>query len=131
MSYNFGLAQDLNTLTYNKITGNLLFDKLEFYFDYLEENRPTTGGESYLGNKLTYNVSRRNMFQFESRKNFNTDSTEFYNASYQYSNDCLSASLEFQRDFYSDRDVTSEDSIRFTLRIKPFTSLSAPAYKGF
>ena len=27
LSYNFGLAQDLNTLTYNKITGNLLFDK--------------------------------------------------------------------------------------------------------
>ena len=67
----------------------------------------------------------------ESRKNFNTDSTEFYNASYQYSNDCLSASLEFQRDFYSDRDITAEDSLRFTLRIKPFTSLSAPAYKGF
>ena len=131
LSYNFGLAQDLNTLTYNQITGNLLFDKLEFYFDYLEENSPVPGGESYLSNKLTYNVSRRNMFEFESRKNFNTDSTEFYNASYQYSNDCLSASLEFQRDFYSDRDVTSQDSLRFTLRVKPFTSLSAPAYKGF
>ena len=35
------------------------------------------------------------------------------------------------RDFYSDRDITAEDSLRFTLRIKPFTSLSAPAYKGF
>ena len=45
---------------------------------------------------------------YKIRKNFVTDSTEFYNLSYQYLTDCLTAAIEFNRSYYLDKDVEEE-----------------------
>lgn len=39
---------------------------------------------------------------------------------YQYKNDCLSASIEYNKDYYSDRDIKPEQSVFFKLTIIPF-----------
>ena len=48
-----------------------------------------------------------------SRKNKATDITEYYNFIYQYKNDCLAASIEYNKDYYDDRDIKPEESIFF------------------
>ena len=33
-----------------------------------------------------------------------TDFTEFYNLIYKYKNDCLTASIQYNKDYYSDKE---------------------------
>ena len=42
------------------------------------------------------------MFSVENKRNLVTDSSEFYNLSYEYFNDCLRAGVVYRREFYTD-----------------------------
>ena len=55
--------------------------------------------------------------------------TEYYKFWYQYKNDCLAASIEYNKDFYSDRDITPGENILFKLSIIPFAQTSSPNLK--
>ena len=59
----------------------------------------------------------------------NTDLIEFYNLVYQYKNDCLAASVEYKKEYYSDREIKPEESVFFKLSIIPFGSTSSPNLK--
>ena len=41
-------------------------------------------------------------FLLKQRGNLITNSAEFYNLSYEYTNDCLRAGLVYRREFYND-----------------------------
>ena len=41
---------------------------------------------------------------------------------YQYKNDCLAASVEYNKDYYDDNDIKPEESIFFKLTIIPFVN---------
>ena len=45
---------------------------------------------------------------------------------YQYKNDCLVASIEYNKDYYNDRDIKPEESVFFKLTIIPFDEISTP-----
>ena len=45
---------------------------------------------------------------------------------YQYKNDCLAASIEYNKDYYDDNDVKPEESIFFKLTIIPFGETIIP-----
>ena len=51
------------------------------------------------------------VFHFLQEKISRTDLTEYYNFMYQYKNDCLAASIEYNKDYYSDRDLKPDESI--------------------
>ena len=67
---------------------------------------------------------------FSTRKDKTTDLTEFYKLVYQYKNDCLAASIEYNKDYYNDRDLKPEESIFLKLRIIPFGQSSSPNLKN-
>ena len=46
--------------------------------------------------------------------------SRYYNLIYQYKNDCLAASIEYKKDYYSDRDIKPEENIFIKLTIIPF-----------
>ena len=48
---------------------------------------------------------------------------------YQYKNDCLAASIEYNKDFYSDRELQPDESILFKLTITPFAEVTSPNIK--
>ena len=48
--------------------------------------------------------------------------TEYYNLIYEYKNDCLIASLEYDKDYYTDADLKPEETLMFKITIVPFTS---------
>ena len=64
------------------------------------------------------------LFQQEKIKEKNL--TEYYNFMYQYKNDCLAASIEYNKDYYSDRELKPEESILFKLTIMPFGEAVSP-----
>ena len=72
-------------------------------------------------------VDKSNSVTFSTRKNKNKDLTEYYNFMYQYKIDCLSASITYNKDFYSDQDLKPEKNIIFKLSLIPFTSVKSPS----
>ena len=66
---------------------------------------------------------------FSTRENLKTNLTEYYNLIYQYKNDCLAASVEYQKDYYNDRDIKPNESVFFKLSIIPFGTTSTPNLK--
>ena len=93
-------------------------------FDYINEN-DTAEKNSYLLSKFTYNLNSNNNISFSSRENKETDLTEYYNFMYQYKNDCLAASVEYNKNYYNDRDIKPEESIFFKLTIMPFGEIAS------
>ena len=63
---------------------------------------------------------------FKTKRNLITNSSEFYNLSYEYINDCLRAGLVYRREFYNDSELEPEDSLMFKLTLVPFGSLDGP-----
>jgi len=130
INYKFALDNNFDNLNYNQIATNFNFSKVNFNLDYLEEQNHV-GNENYINSGLTIDFDEFNSLNFKTRKNFQTNSTEFYNLSYQYINDCLTAGIEFKRDFYSDRDIEPTDTLRFTITIIPLSRVDSPSFSNF
>jgi len=127
IDYKFSVDHNLDDLNYNEVSTNLIFGKVDFNLSYLEE-RNHVGNEHYVNSGISLNFNDSNKLSFETKKNFKTDSTELYDISYQYVNDCLTAGLVFRREFYedSDSDIEPSDSLMFVIKFKPFTGISTP-----
>ena len=127
-SSNHGVLDDhnFNDVNYHEISSDFTFGKIDFNLDYLEE-RNHVGNENYINTGITLNLSNSTSFRFKTKKNFRTESTEFYNFSYQYQNDCLAAGLTFNRTFYDDRDIESGDTLMFKISLIPFGGVNSPS----
>ena len=126
IDYKFSLDHNLSSLNYNEISTELNFGKIDFNLDYLEESNHV-GNENYVKTGITLNINDSNSFNFNTKKNFKTESTEYYNFNYQYLNDCLTAGIEFNRNFYSDRDLEPSDTLMFKISLVPFGGITTPS----
>ena len=115
----FSLDNNFNDINYNDLDANLVLGNTRFNMKYLEENNHI-GNSGYIKSDIKISFSDANELAFDIKKNLETDSTEFYNLAYNYINDCLKAGLVFRREFYSDRDIESTDSIMFKISLLPF-----------
>ena len=127
IDYKFSLDHNLNDLNYNEISTSLNFSKVGFNLSYLEEQNHI-GNENYVNTGISLNFNDNNKLSFETKKNFKTESTEFYDISYQYNIDCLTAGLVFRREFYEDSDIEAKDTLMFTIKFIPLGGIKAPAY---
>jgi LPS-assembly protein len=73
-------------------------------------------------------MDKNNSLSFSTRKNKTKDLTEYYNFMYQYKNDCLAASIEYNKNFYNDRDVQQNENLVFKLTIIPIGETSSPNF---
>tara|TARA_B110000027_G_scaffold36852_1_gene40769 strand:+ start:3269 stop:5638 length:2370 start_codon:yes stop_codon:yes gene_type:complete len=128
IKYNFSLDSNLNDKNYELFTSEFKLNNFITSFDYLNENN-TSNKESYIANKTQYYINDSKNLTFETRKNKKTKLTEFYNLIYEYSNDCLKAAIEYNRDYYTDRDLKPDESLFFKLTIIPFGTTSSPNLK--
>ena len=123
--YNNSLKNNVNEISYEKFTTKISLNNLITTFDYLNENN-TSDQNSYLNNTSQYIINDSNNLSFSTRVNKKTDLTEYYNLMYQYKNDCLAASIEYNKDYYEDSDIKPEESVFFKLTIIPLGESSAP-----
>ncbi len=127
--YNASIKNNLSDISYENFSTEISLNNFVTTFDYLNENN-SASKNSYLVNKTKYSFDDSNSIMFSTRKNKTTDLTEYYNFIYQYKNDCLAASIEYNKDYYDDRDIKPEESIFFKLTIIPFGETSSPNLKN-
>ena len=84
------------------------------------------GNQEYFKTKLEIENTENTLLSFEN-KSLITDSSEFYNLSYRYINDCLRAGLVY-REFYTDSELEPENSLMFKITIVPFGDISSPSF---
>ena len=97
-------------------------------FDFMEQ-RHEIGSTHLLSNITEYKVNDNNSFKFSTRRNKEINLTEFYNLSYEYKNDCLTAALKFNKTFYKDNDLVPGEDLFFSITIVPLTTYEREIYK--
>ena len=126
--YNASINNNLSEINNENLISEFKINNFVTSFDYLNENN-TANKISYLTSKAKYSLNDSNSFEFSTRENKTTDLTEYINFVYEYKNDCLAASIEYNKDFYNDRDVKPDESIFFKLTIIPLGESSSPNFK--
>lgn len=119
------IKNNLKDLAYENLNGEFKINNLINNFDYLNDN--SNGDKtSYITISSKYSFNNSNSLSFSTRENKTEDLTEFYKLMYEYKNDCLAASIEYNKDFYSDRDIKPEENVLFKLTIIPFGETTSP-----
>ena len=73
----------------------------------------SNNNSNYVSSRVAYFVDNSNSLSFETRENKKTGLTEFYNLIYQYKNDCLTAAIEYNKEYYNDGELQPEESVFF------------------
>ena len=128
INYEFSQDENLQNTNYQLLKNEFKVNNFISTFEYLNENN-TSEKQSYLSNKTVFGFNNANSFTFEARENKKTNATEFYNLMYEYKNDCLTAAIQYNKDYYSDRDLKPNESIYFKLTIIPFGETRTPNLK--
>ncbi len=126
LNYNFSLDQNYNDMNYNELGATFSYDSFEASFDFLQEKKHI-GDQEYYKTKFKY-YNNSGVFSFENKKNLITNSSEYYDLSYEYLNDCLRAGIVYRREFYNDSEIEPENSLMFKITISPFGDINSPSF---
>ena len=90
-------------------------------FIFYEENN-LIGKKSYYENNFSYNFNQNNSLIFKTRENKTDNLTEYYNLIYQYKNDCLTASIRYNKEYYSSSSLKPNEELFFNITLIPLGS---------
>ena len=127
LNYKFALDQNYSDLNYNEIGSKFEFGSMNIDFGYLQEKKHI-GNQDYFTTKLNYKNNKNSLVSFETKRDLITNSAEFYNLSYEYTNDCLKAGLVYRREFYNDSEIEPENSLIFKITLIPFGNINSPTF---
>ena len=128
LDYNFSLKNNLVDQNYELFGFQYFLKNLSTKFEYLNENNSNTK-TSYLSNETRYAFNDKNSLIFETRENKENNFTEYYNLIYQFQNDCLTAAIEYNKEYYSDQDLKPSENLFLKLSILPFGGVNTPNLK--
>lgn len=129
LNYDFAIDQNYEELNYNKLSTDLVTEKLNFNLDYLKEDVDANKKE-YISSSIAIKSGNDGLFTLSNKRNLISNSSEFYKLSYEYINDCLRAGLVYRREFYEDSELEPENSLMFTITLSPFGSISSPTFSN-
>jgi len=127
-SYNFSLDNDMETINSNNISTEISINNFVTTFNLIEE-RNELGETHLISNSTEYQVNKNTSLKFSTRRNKEINLTEYYNLSYEYKNDCLTAALKFNKTFYKDNDLVPTEDLFFTITLIPLTTYERDIYK--
>ena len=125
MNFNFSADNNFEILNYSNLETKIMINNFITEFEFLEENNEI-GTESYFSSNFQYDFMNDTSLAYNTRRNRKTNLTEYYNIIYEYRNDCLVASIEYNKDYYTDRDLKPSEEIFFKLSITPFANIKSP-----
>ena len=117
INYDFSADNNLDTINSSKIETDFKVNNFVTSFEFLEENNEI-GTESYFQSNIKYNFNNSNSILYNTRRNRKTNLTEYYNLIYEYKNDCLVAAIEYNKDYYQDRDLKPNEQICFVVSFR-------------
>ena len=129
LKYNFSIDQNYKDINYSEVATSYNFNSINFDFGYLNEKKHI-GDKNYFTTKINYKNTNNAILSFETKRDLVTNSSEFYNLSYEYFNDCLKAGLVYRREFYNDSELEPENSLMFKITLIPFGSLDSPTFSN-
>jgi LPS-assembly protein len=124
LSYNFEINNDLDKSEYDLLKTNYKINNFVTSFEYLDDKN-IKNGSSYISNNSSLIINNNNSIGFNIRKNRRTHATEFYDIYFTYFNDCLEASVKFNKEYYRDSDLEPEKQLLFSLTIVPFGKIDS------
>ena len=124
--YNFSIDQNYSDVNYSEVTSTLNLDSLKIDFNYLREMKHI-GNDEYFKTKIAFLQNENKEFSLKAKRNLITNSSEYYDLSYEYINDCLRAGLVYRREFYNDSEIESENSFMFKVTLVPFGNIETPS----
>ncbi len=126
-NYDFAVDQNYSEFNYNDLGLTYNFNNMKIDFNYLEEDKHI-GNQEYFKTKIDFSTNKNNLVSFETKRNLITNSSDFYNLSYEYINDCLRAGLVYRREFYNDSEIEPENSLMFKITLTPFGNIDSPTF---
>tara|TARA_B100001057_G_scaffold483343_1_gene559937 strand:+ start:3165 stop:5480 length:2316 start_codon:yes stop_codon:yes gene_type:complete len=127
LNYKYSLDQNFKEMNYSEIETKYSLGNMSFNIDYLKEEKITDPKE-YIKSSIEIKQGDNGLFTFDNKRNVITNSSEYYNLSYEYINDCLRAGLVYRREFYNDSELEAENSLLFKITLSPFGDLSSPKF---
>ena len=118
LGYDFSIDNDLSSFEYNSIDAEFTYNNFSTVVKFLEETGEI-GKAHILENTFKYNLDDSNSLQFKTRRNKQINLTEYYDLIYNYKNDCLTASIEFKKRYYSNVDIKPLEELYFSITIVP------------
>ena len=126
-NYDYSINQNYKKISYNDLSMEYDNNDMNFKFNYLEEEKKSEKNE-YFKSTFEYKKGDNGIFTFSNKRNLITDSSEFYNLSYEYINDCLRAGIFYRREFYNDSELEPENSLMFKVTLSTFGSVNSPSF---
>ena len=123
--YNYSIDQNLKETNFNEFSMDYVNDNFNFNINYLQEEKISEDNE-YVKTSFKYKKGDSGVFSLKSKRNLVTNSSEFYDLSYEYINDCLRAGLVYRREFYNDSELEAENSLMFKITLSSFGGIDSP-----
>ena len=101
-------------MNYNEIESKYSLGNINFNINYLKEEQISDPKE-YIKSSIEIKKGKNGLLSLNNKRNIVTNSSEFYNLSYEYINDCLRAGLVYRREFYNDSELEAENSLLLKL----------------
>ena len=128
LTYNFSLDNDKKTINSNAIETKISINNFITTFNFIEQ-RNEIGSNHLLSNTTEYQINDSSSLKFSTRRNKKINLTEYYDLSYEYKNDCLTAALRFNKSFYQDNDLKPTEDLFFSITLIPLTTYEREIYK--
>ena len=119
--YDFSLNNKLDTTNLHDLNISLSANNFVTTFNFYEQNNKI-GNNSYFGNEIKYLLDESNSLAFSTRKNKKNNLTEYYNLIYEYKNDCLVASIKYNKEYYESNNIKPFEQLFFNITLIPLGS---------
>ena len=127
VNYKYSLDQNFKEMHYNEIESKYSLGNINFNVNYLKEEQISDPKE-YIKSSIEIKKGKNGLLSLNNKRNIVTNSSEFYNLSYEYINDCLRAGLVYRREFYNDSELEAENSLLFKITLSPLGDLDTPKF---
>jgi LPS-assembly protein len=128
LTYDFSLDNDMKTINSNSFETEISINNFITTFNFIEQ-RNDIGSTHLLSNVTEYKINESSSLKFSTRRNKKINLTEYYDLSYEYKNDCLTAALKFNKSFYQDNDLKPTEDLFFSITLIPLTTYEREIYK--
>ena len=120
-NYDFSLDNNYKNFEYNSIAATYKNNNFMTRFNFIETNGKI-GQSNSIENTTEMKFYEDNYFYFNTRRNRETNLTEYYDLIYEYKNDCLAANIKYKKTYYQDRDLTPDEQIFFSITLFPLST---------
>ena len=122
MGYIFSYDKDIKYSNLDGLNMDLSLNNFFTNIYYYAEDNDLDNKET-VRSKSDYIINKENKISFDISKDLRDDFTQYYDLIYEYKNDCLSLSFNYNKSFYSDGNLEPNTSLSFLIKIIPFTEL--------